>query len=61
MLVVLVVTFTFAESVARTLTPFGDVPLAVATFLKLLVTVVLVHEYVFDLWGAMVPSALLQA
>ena len=43
-LVVFVVTFTLALSVAWTLTPFGEVPVAVATFVKLLVTVDFVHE-----------------
>ena len=40
---VFVVTFTFAVSVACTLTPLGEVPVAVATLVKLLVTAGFVH------------------
>jgi len=37
------VTFTFAVSESCTLTPLGEVPTALATLVKLLVTVDLVH------------------
>ena len=59
-LVVLVATLTFAGLDALTLTPFGEMPVAVATFVKLLVTAGRTHVYVLDWCGASVPMFLSQ-
>ena len=60
MLVVFTVTTTFASSVASTLTPLGEVPWAVATFSKLLLTVERVQLQVFEACEASVPTLLSQ-